>query len=294
MNKTVSMVLCGALGLGLGACIDKDLGMQPTSSNSNGDGDGDTDPGDGDGDGDAETGDADSNTTDGNLTFVPPEDIPGIKACDNFVQDCPMGEKCVPYASSGGVWDATKCVPVMGDQAAGDSCTYSGIVDAIDDCDENTHCWDVMDVDGVSMGVCTPFCEGTVDNPICGSDTSCLVANDGSINLCIATCDPLLQDCQGDGIACYWANNDFNCIFSTQDIAEGEPCGYINDCARGLICLDASVLPSCQAGACCASYCALSEGGPCSVEGTECTAFFEEGVAKPGLEDTGVCIIPGA
>lgn len=49
-----------------------------------------------------------------------------------------------------------------------------------------------MDVDGVLMGVCTEFCQGTENNPICPPLTSCLIANGGSITLCLETCDPLL------------------------------------------------------------------------------------------------------
>src|SRR5690606_19002710 len=191
------------------------------------------DPGDGDGDPTASTTQSTGITT---MGFVPDEDFAGISECDPFAQDCPDNEKCVPYGSTGGNWDANKCVPVTGSGSAGDSCTYGGTVDATDDCDADTHCWDVMDVDGALVGVCTPFCDGTADDPICGPGTSCLIANDGSINLCIATCDPLLQDCNA-GLACFWANNGFNCIFTTQDIPAGEPCGFINDCAAGLICL---------------------------------------------------------
>jgi hypothetical protein len=218
---------------------------------------------------------------------------PIASECDPFLQDCPDGEKCVPYSSTGTNWDADKCVPVTGSGTEGDTCIYSNTTEATDDCDANTHCWDVMDVDGMNVGVCTSFCGGTADDPICPPDTSCLIANDGSINLCIATCDPLLQDCNA-GLACFWANNGFNCIFTTQDIPLGEPCGFINDCAVGLGCLTADVLPNCNGSACCGSWCSVSEGAACMAPGTECTAFFEEGMAPPGYEDVGVCILPGA
>jgi hypothetical protein len=302
MKKTLVLSM---MSLVLAACA-KDEGVDTgamtagtTASTSNGDGDGDTETGDSNtGDGDGDPGDGDGDGGSGPMTslttmFVPDDDFAPPSECDNFVQDCPEGEKCVPYGSTGGNWDAVKCVPVTGDGVAGDSCTYGGVVEATDDCGPDTHCWDVMDVDGMAIGVCTPFCTGTPDDPICGPETSCLIANEGSINLCIATCDPLVQDCS-TGLACFWANNGFNCIFTTQDIPLGEPCGFINDCAAGLGCLTAEVLPNCNGSACCGSWCSISEGAACPAMGTECSPFFEEGMAPPGYESVGVCIIPGA
>ncbi len=282
----LSMMLCGSVSLVLAGCGKEDAPSTTTNADEVGDGDGDQ-TGDGDGDGDASTS---SSPTTG--VFVPDEDFGGVSECDPFMQDCPDGEKCVPYGSTGGNWDANKCVPVTGDGAEGDTCTYGGVVEATDDCDANTHCWDVMDVDGQAVGICTAFCSGSADSPECGPGTSCLIANDGSINLCIQNCDPLLQDCSA-GLACFWANGNFNCIFTTQDIPEGEPCGFINDCIAGTGCLTADVLPNCNGSACCSSFCDL--GDPvCQQEGTECSAFFEEGMAPPGYENVGVCILPGS
>jgi hypothetical protein len=303
MKKTLvlSMMLCGSVSLVLAGCGDEKQGMTTatTVTDEVGDGDGDNQtsgPETGDGDGEPETGDGDGDPTTTGVTtmgFVPDEDFGGpASECDPFMQDCPEGEKCVPYGSTGGNWDANKCVPVTGDGAAGDPCVYGGVVEATDDCGAGLHCWDVMDVDGQPIGVCTEFCTGTADNPMCPPGTSCLIANDGSINLCITTCDPLLQDC-GAGLACFWANGNFNCIFTTQDIPLGEPCGFINDCIAGTGCLTAEVMPNCNGSACCGSFCDLTDP-TCPQMGTECSSFFEEGMAPPGYEDVGVCIIPGA
>ena len=302
MNKTLVFSMIGSLSL-LIACAKEDPGTDTTATtasttaSSSGDGDADAETGEGNtGDGDGDPGDGDADTGMTGLTtmgFVPMNDMETVSECDPFAQDCPEGEKCVAYGSTGGNWDANKCVPVTGSQVVGDQCISTGPVEATDDCDANSYCWDVMDVDGMAIGVCTPFCEGSADDPICPPDTSCLIANDGSINLCVKTCDPLLQDC-GEGLACFWANNGFNCIFTTQDIPLGEACGYINDCQAGLGCLTADVLPNCNGSACCGSWCSVSEAAPCPTMGTECTSFFEEGMAPPGYEDVGVCILPGA
>jgi hypothetical protein len=241
-----------------------------------------------------DTNDSADDNTDGSLSFYagPDVDLGQISECDPFAQDCPEGEKCVPYASTGGNWDANKCVPVSGSGAAGDPCTYGGVVEATDDCDENTHCWNVVDVDGMLVGECVPFCAGTADDPVCPPGSACMIANEGSINLCIDQCDPLVQDCD-EGLGCYWTNFDFLCVFETQNVPLGEPCGFWNDCLAGLYCADAAALPECAGSSCCTEYCEF--GNPmamCSTPGTECVAFFEQGMAPEGYENVGVCITP--
>jgi hypothetical protein len=302
MKKTLvlSMMLCGSVSLLLAGCAKDDepgttAATTATNTSAEGDGDAETDGGDGDGDpADGETGDGDADTSASSLTFVPDPggDVPSVSECDPFAQDCPEGEKCVPYGSTGGNWDANKCVPVTGSGSPGDPCISGGTVEGTDDCDANSHCWDVMDVDGQPIGVCTEFCTGSPDDPICAPGTSCLIANEGSITLCILTCDPLLQDC-GAGLACFWANTGFNCIFTAGDIPLGEACGFINDCVPGAVCLPADVVPDCAGASCCGSFCSIADP-ECPAAGTECSDFFEEGMAIPGYEDVGVCILPGA
>ena len=222
--------------------------------------------------------------------FLPDYPDMGTVECDPWEQDCPEGEKCVPYASTGGPWDANKCVPVMGNQAPGEPCTLGGIVEATDDCDGTGACWDVMDVDGQLIGICHAFCMD-ISDPKCSPGSECLFNN--NINFCVPTCDPTLQDC-GEGLACFWANNAFHCIFTDQNIPAGEPCGFINDCAAGLGCLPAEVLPDCAGSACCSAFCDLNRGDePCdAIPGTVCSPFFEEGTAPIGYDHVGVCILP--
>src|SRR5690606_24633356 len=157
-----------------------------------GDGDGDDNPGDGDpGDGDGDPGDGDGDPT----GFVPDEDIMTTADCDPITQDCPEGEKCVAYASSGGTWDANQCVTVKGDGALGDQCVYDGAAAGIDDCGETSVCWNALDVDGMLIGTCFPFCTGTIDDPMCNDpDTSCRVVNEGTIAVCLPNCDPLRSE----------------------------------------------------------------------------------------------------
>jgi hypothetical protein len=227
--------------------------------------------------------------------FVPHLDGPVVDFCDPFTQDCPNGEKCVPYSTTGGSWNANKCVPILGDGQSGEACTYDGTAEATDSCDASSHCWDVLEVDGQAVGTCAPFCKGTPDDPICAEGTSCLIANQGSITLCIATCDPVAQDCP-EGLACIWINNGFNCVFTSQEgPQQGDPCDMIASCGPGLACLSAEVLPECAVSACCGKFCWVSDADPdpvCDWEGTECVPYFEPGEEPEGYEDVGVCIVP--
>ena len=44
---------------------------------------------------------------------------------------------------------------------------------------------------------------------------------------------------------------------------------------------------------CCTPYCPVDGGpDPCNM-GEECVAFFVEGMAPPGYENVGVCVVPG-
>lgn len=218
-------------------------------------------------------------------------DLP--ETCDPFAQNCPDGEKCVPYAPTGGTWDANKCVPILGDGATGEPCTSAGVAEATDDCDASGVCWNVTEIDGELVGMCQPFCTGTADDASCPDGWHCELYGDGSRTICELACDPLTQECPA-GRGCYWSADNFSCINNGDDIAVGEPCGYVNDCAPGLICVAPEALPSCAGASCCTSYCDLALGdASCDVlPGTVCVQFYEDGTAPVGLENVGTCTVP--
>jgi hypothetical protein len=168
-------------------------------------------------------------------------------------------------------------------------------VEATDDCDQISGCWNVQDLEGEAVGICYAFCMGTPDDPECPVGSSCTISGSGVPAYCIPTCDPLAQDCD-PGLGCYFFGGDFKCLFAAQNIPAGEPCGFINDCAPGLFCLATEVLPACNGSACCGLFCNLDLGdAQCeATPGTTCQPFFDDGMAPPGLELVGVCIVPDA
>jgi hypothetical protein len=245
----------------------------------------------------AETGDGETTsdedddappTSSSGASFVPDDVVGGNTSCDIWAQDCPEDEKCVAWSSMGDTWDANKCVSLLGTGRTGDECTYGGSALGTDDCDVGYMCY-YTNVDGV--GSCVPLCNGTPDTPQCPDAFNCSVANDGSLPLCVYRCDPLLQDCQLDNTGCFWDGAKFNCD-PAGELLENEACGYINDCAPGHLCVEATSLPECIGSACCTSFCELADPN-CQLAGTECIAFFDAGTAPPGLENTGICALPG-
>jgi len=243
------------------------------------------------------SGGAEDSTGGDDMSFIENPDGGGaMNECDVWTQDCPEGEKCMPWANDGGgSWNATRCSPLNANPGQpGDECEVEGSgVSGLDTCDLASMCWDV---DGeTNTGTCVPFCEGSADNPLCSDpDEGCSITNDGVLILCLPTCDPLLQDC-AEGQACYPEPAGFICSpdASGEMGIFGDPCEFLNVCDPGFWCANADTVPGC-AGAvgCCASYCDTSDPMPSCEPGTECVTWHEEGTAPPGEEDIGVCIIP--
>jgi len=236
------------------------------------------------------------------VVFIEDPDGGGISfECDMFAQDCPEGEKCMPWANDGSnAWNATRCSPIADNPGQpGDSCAVEGSgVSGLDDCDIGAMCWDVDPE--TNVGVCQAMCTGDESNPICENpDTTCIIVNDGAIVLCLPGCDPLLQDCD-DGQACYPVGDDFTCIpdASGEMGVYADPCEFINACDPGLFCLGAAAVPNCVgSGGCCSEVCDLSDAagdGQCSgqADGQTCQPWYEEGAAPPGYEDVGACALP--
>ena len=273
---------------------EENTGSAASFSSGPGPGPGPTDTGPAD---DTSTGPADPS---GNPTGPDPtgfilEPDGGISGqCDPKLQDCPEGEKCSAVSDAPGEpWGVNKCVMKNGSDQVGDPCDITdGKYTGIDNCDVGLICL-LTDEEGLG-GACVEFCDGNDQCP----DTpgaKCVVYNEGALPICLNECDPLVQDCP-EGQACYnSAGDNFVCFKESAMSGQGAPgdeCAYINQCQKGSFCAAAMALVGCETPSCCTPYCSVSEGNtPCQM-GEECQAFFVEGMAPPGYEDVGVCVVP--
>lgn len=233
-------------------------------------------------------------TMDDTVSFIPLPDGGGSGQCDPTVQDCPRGEKCTAVADKpGDPWGANTCVPVTGEGQIGDPCDIeNGKYTGLDNCDLGLIC--LLTDDEGKGGACVEFCN--VDSECPKTGAKCVVYNDGSLPICLVDCDPLVQDCP-EGQACYnSAGDNFVCFKQSAKPGEGGPgseCAYINQCQKGSYCANPASVDGCGAeSGCCTPYCPVS-GGDAPCQGMEkCVAFFVMGMAPPGYEDVGVCVIP--
>jgi len=218
-----------------------------------------------------------------------------VTPCDVFAQDCPEGEKCSAYAEGGGSsWNATKCVPVGGDGQPGEPCmAQGGGVSGLDDCAKGIMCWDV---DEMNQGTCVALCTGNESDPMCADGFFCPIFGDGVLNICLPTCDPLAQDCQGDDL-CLPHNDTFICALDASGV-EGQvfdPCEFANVCDAGLLCVHPSAADECDpnAGGCCIPFCNVSDPDVvCPGVGQACVSFYEPGMAPPEFAKVGTCMLP--
>lgn len=230
-----------------------------------------------------------------------PIDDANDAACNPFAQDCPAGQKCMPYSQDGDqTWNALRCSPVAPDpKSLGDDCSVvENAVSGEDDCGVGLMCWNVAQ--GQTQGVCAELCSGSQGSPRCGADTVCAIYNDAKLPICLATCNPLAQTCSV-GMTCIpqGGGSRFVCAF---DASNGggqfaDPCLAFNKCAPGLYCAPAAVVPGCSTtDSCCTEFCDLSEANPsatCSgaALGQLCVPWAGE-EQLPGLESLGTCAVP--
>ena len=226
--------------------------------------------------------------------FLPAPDSGGGRQCDPIAQDCPMGQKCAPWSNDGGSsWNATKCVPVTGDQLPGEPCTTDGgPVSGNDDCVKGAMCWDVSPD---NVGFCIAMCMGSSSDPVCEPGFQCTINGDGVLTICLPLCDLLAQDCPGDDL-CLLLNDSSQCVLDASG-DEGQafdPCEFANVCDPGLLCAESTAASECdpEIAGCCTPMCSLSAMAACPGVGQECAPVFEEGQAPPELVDVGYCKVP--
>lgn len=233
----------------------------------------------------------DPSDTDTETVFIVFPDAPPPE-CDIFAEDCPLGQKCMPFADQGSnTWNNLMCVPIMPDaRKPGDACFVedSG-VSGIDNCEMHALCFDV---DDNLQGTCVAMCTGSEQNPVCPPGSDCTVSNGGVLVLCLPTCDPLnIAGCD-PGDVCVPSGDGFQCVFDASGEAGAlfDECEFLNACDPGLLCVSPEGVPQCaqQSDGCCTLYCDLTKQNLCPPP-LPCVPFFEQGQAPPGLEDVGVC-----
>lgn len=212
--------------------------------------------------------------------------------CDVMAQDCPEGEKCMPWANDGGsAWNASRCSPVAPTPAQpGEACTVEGsAVSGVDSCDLGSMCWGVDPV--TLQGECVAHCGGDRANPVCGdADALCVFHNGGALVVCLPSCNPLAPACDANETCIPEPSGAWACVPSiTTSAADGDPCQFGNVCGPGSVCASPSAVPDCEGAlGCCAPTCDVNVGG-CADAEAECTAWYPLG-APPSLEAVGLCV----
>lgn len=247
------------------------------------------------------TGEAETDVSSVGFIYGDPDGGPITVECDVWSQDCPKGEKCVPWANDGGDrWNAAHCSPIARDpQDPGESCAVEGSAQSgIDDCVEGAVCWHVDDA--TLDGTCVAQCGGSEAAPECADGLACMIANEGVLTLCLPTCHPVMPDCLAYEV-CVFVGDGFFCAPDDSGDAgqHGDPCEFINSCDPGLLCLAAIGVAGCEDPlACCGEFCDLAAPDPdtqCTgmAAGEQCIPWYEDGEAPPGYQNVGACVLPG-
>ncbi len=204
---------------------------------------------------------------------------PGLLAsceCDLAAQNCDTDDACKPRTSTlDGVWDTTACSPLPPDPSRiGEPCEKSfSPFSGIDSCEAGAMCWEVGR-DGI--GTCIEFCGALRPEQACSSPTAtCAVGNEGSVAVCLPSCNPLEPSC-GERQGCYPTSAlDFGCVL------EGTPLSMTSwlihpFCPPGSFALGPSVEKGCvEDEPCCAAFCDLNAADGCEPEET-CVPYFDD------------------
>lgn len=223
--------------------------------------------------------------------FLTPPDLVGPPDCDPQAQDCPAGQKCMPYdPDGGGVPIANACFPVVDDPVGlGEPCVFQdNPFSGLDNCDVGAMCWDS---DGMGAYICDPLCSGSLDVLTCPPGYLCSVFWE-ELTVCeIPACDPLKQDCADPEELCipniYWWEDWCMADDTEVDSPIHGPCEAETECDKGLVCVSTQFAAiECMGGAagCCEPFCELGVDA-CPGVGQVCKVFYD----VPGL---GVCQLP--
>jgi hypothetical protein len=221
-----------------------------------------------------------------------------VGECDPYAQDCPAGQKCLPWADDGGASaNSTRCSPVPVAAAQyGEDCVVAGSgVSGQDSCDGGLVC---SLVDTVTLeGTCRELCKcGPNEGQCFEAPAACGIFNGGALPVCLPHCDPLASICSAVEICIPTRLTDFPVCAGDASGTAGvalDVCAFVNACDPGLWCLPAAQVPGCTGDACCTPVCDLTAPDCAAVAGTGCEPWYPAGEApEPALERLGVCRAP--
>jgi hypothetical protein len=197
--------------------------------------------------------------------------------CNPVTQDCPEGEKCMPWANDGGDrWNATRCSPLSPQPfQPGEACTVEGSgFSGVDDCDLGVMCWRVDPK--TNTGTCHQLCGTIPGESTCPDGFVCSQPYGYGLRICVTPCDPLAQDCP-PGEGCYPAGLAFGCLPTLDAIVpDGDVCEYRTECVPGSFCADAADLETCAGERCCTRLCDATTLASCD----SCTPYFPEAITS--------------
>ncbi|MDC0718417.1 hypothetical protein [Nannocystis bainbridge] len=241
-----------------------------------------------------------TSTSDDPVFIAPPDLGDGPPECDPWVPACPEGQKCMPYSGDGdSAWESWGCFEKVPDpDLLGEPCTNFGDVSGLDSCDAGHICW-VTEAEPPGS-TCIAMCTGSPEAPQCADPlTTCNIAADYAVILCLPMCDPLLQDCRGTDLCIPkwpWTEaSEFTCALDASG-DEGQvfdPCEYGNECDLGLLCHPSALADECdpRATGCCLPFCDVTQPNSCPGAGQECVSWYEPDAAPP-LDAIGTCRLP--
>jgi len=214
--------------------------------------------------------------------------------CDIAAQDCPAGEKCVPWANDGGeLWNASRCSPVPENPAGlGEPCMAEGSpVSGFDDCELGALCFGVDP--RTLQGTCSALCD-QYQPDTCGVDEVCAASTYFEPQVCLPRCDPFDPATCAPDETCRDIGEDAVCVPNVT-LPQGLWCGAPDQyCAVDEACMWADLLASCADSRCCRPWCDLSAPDPdlpcTAVPGEVCRPFSD--MPPAGYEHVGVCGLP--
>ncbi len=199
-------------------------------------------------------------------------------ACDPVRQDCPGAQRCTYARADGGT--RRVCV-AEGTADEGAPCQLSTSDPlGIDTCKKGLFCTNVAQTDGGTAFQCARFCH---DTATCTAPRECnevlRLGRTAELPLICGApserCDLLTQDC-APPLSCYPTSTAALCA-STGSLAEGAPCEFSNQCARGSACVRTGDVLTCR------TICRYPTGQPDCPAGRTCQAL-------QGSTGAGACI----